>query len=345
MRRLTFLSVATLIISLCAASAPAEETPSVLVRTTPIQQGRLAETVTAYGTVAVDPKETVTLSFARPGSLSRLSVSAGQVVRQGEPLADFETAPETLQAFQQAAGALRFARAELSRTESMAAQRLATQSQLAEARKAVSDAEASVTAKRRQGMGRRFERLKAPFPGIVTAVSAKTGDSLAAGAPVVQLSRRGTLVVLLGVVPEATAKIRTGMTVRLSAIFDPAISMTGKVREVHRLADPQTRLVDVLVAVQGKGGERLVPGSRLRGEIATGAVTGWLVPRSAVLRDERGDYLYQVQGGRARLVRVTAGVERGDQVEVRGKLDPRLWVVVLGNYELADGMAVREEKP
>jgi RND family efflux transporter MFP subunit len=344
-RHLTLRFIATILFALYATIAPGDEAPSVLVRTTPLQQGRVVETIAGYGTVAVDPNTTVTLSFPRPGRVSRLSVSAGKVVRQGEPMADFETDPTAVEAFRQATSALHFAREELSRTESMAAQKLATQSQLATALKAVTDAEATVTAQRRQGMDRRSQRLTAPFPGIVTAVSAKSGDTLTAGASILQLSRRGALVVVLGVVPEAAVRIKPGTTVRLSAIFDSGLSLTGKVREVHRLADPQTRLVDVVVTIRDRGGERLVLGSRLRGEIALGAVMGWLVPRSAVLRDERGDYLYQVDRGRARLVRVIAGLERGDQVEVRGKMDPRLRVVVVGNYELADGMAVHEEKP
>jgi len=62
-----------------------------------------------------------------------------------------------------------------------------------------------------------------------------------------------------------------------------------------------------------------------------------------VLKDGRGDYLYQVSDGHAKRVAVTVGVESGGIVAVSGNLDGHLKVVVLGNYELKDGMVVREQ--
>jgi hypothetical protein len=63
-----------------------------------------------------------------------------------------------------------------------------------------------------------------------------------------------------------------------------------------------------------------------------------------VLRDGRGAYLFQVKDGHALRVDVAVGVESGGIVTVSGRLDSRLKVVVLGNYELQDGMALREAK-
>lgn len=340
-----FFFVVLITAALHATSATGAEAPSVLVRAVFLQKGKLAQTVTSFGTLTMDPRHSMTLSFPRAGSLARLSVSVGQVVGRGEPLAAFVTDPAAVQGYRQAVATLEYARGELARTESMAAQRLATRSQVATARKAVSDAEATVTAQNKVGMGRVTEKLAAPFAGVVTSVTAKEGDTLAAGAPVLQLSRRDQLVAVLGVMPEESRRIRAGMGVRLSSVFDPRLSMHGTVREIHALVDPQTRLLDVLVTIRSGSRTPLAAGSRVRGEITTGESSGWLVPRSAVLRDAGGSYLYQLAGGRARLVRVTTGVERGEQIAVTGKLDPSLKVVAVGNYQLSDGMPVREERP
>lgn len=338
----------SVLLALClqlAALSVAADRPSVLVRTAPLEKGRVLTTISSYGTAAIDPRQTVTVSFPRAGRVTRLLVAPGQVVRSGEPLLAFETDPSALLAFRQASSGLDLARAELARTETMVAQKLATQSQLASARKAAADAEATLEAQRTLGTGRLRERGVAPFAGIVTAVQAKEGDQVAAGAPLLQLSRRGALTVLLGVEPEHSARITAGMPVRMVSVFDPRQEFAGRVREVHGVVDPQTRLVEVVVGVSGRGATRLIPGSRLRGEITVTAGSGWLVPRSAVLRDAQGAYLYQADRGRARRIRVATGVERDGSIEVRGRLDPRLKVVVLGNYELSDGMALREEEP
>jgi membrane fusion protein (multidrug efflux system) len=67
------------------------------------------------------------------------------------------------------------------------------------------------------------------------------------------------------------------------------------------------------------------------------------VPRSAVLHDGNGDYLFQVSEGVARRVAVTVESDGDRLLGISGAgLDPALKVVVQGNYELSDGMAVRE---
>jgi hypothetical protein len=71
----------------------------------------------------------------------------------------------------------------------------------------------------------------------------------------------------------------------------------------------------------------------------------WVVPRSAVLRDAQGDYLFQVRQGHARRVNVQTGLEQGGLIAVRGSFEVNAPVVSLGNYELQDGMVVRGSQP
>jgi hypothetical protein len=53
--------------------------------------------------------------------------------------------------------------------------------------------------------------------------------------------------------------------------------------------------------------------------------------------------VFQVDQGKAHRVRVNVEGEHDDQVSVSGDLNSALPVVVLGNYELQDGMAVQEQ--
>jgi hypothetical protein len=76
--------------------------------------------------------------------------------------------------------------------------------------------------------------------------------------------------------------------------------------------------------------------------ITLGAGDAWSVPRQAVLSDEQGSYLFQVAGGHAHRVAVKVLGETAQTYGVDGRIDPALPVVVLGNYELRDGMPVRE---
>ena len=92
-------------------------------------------TIEAIGTVVGDPNRARTLSLAHGGQAVSVVASAGQRVQRGETLLTISPDPTARQAFQQAQAALSLARGDLQRTEKLAAQRLATQSQLAAARK------------------------------------------------------------------------------------------------------------------------------------------------------------------------------------------------------------------
>ena len=52
--------------------------------------------------------------------------------------------------------------------------------------------------------------------------------------------------------------------------------------------------------------------------------------------------IFQVAAGKARRVKVTTAGESQGMVAISGTIDPQLPVVVVGNYELTDGMLVRE---
>jgi RND family efflux transporter MFP subunit len=323
------------------ASSAADE-PSVLVRTVSLRQERVASSLTCYGVIAADPRGTASVTLPRSTRVSRLLVTQGEVVAPGAPLAEVVTDSADTFNYEQATLSVDYARKELERFESMAEQRLATQSQLAAARKTLADAEAALRKQKRLGSGRSLERLTAPFAGTVTAIAVKEGDRIPSGTALMQISRRGTLRAELGVEPEDSARVRKGMDVTLTPVFDGGKTLKGTVRDIHGVINPQTRLVDIIISLIGKDSAAILAGTQVRGVIHLSWQSAWVVPRQAVLRDDSGEYLYQVDKGRAR--RVNVGISRaGDGlVAVRGPVNPRLKVVSQGNYELRDGMAVRE---
>jgi outer membrane protein TolC len=104
----------------------------------------------------------------------------------------------------------------------------------------------------------------------------------------------------------------------------------------------RARNIDALVVLPAQSASLLVPGMRVKGTIQVGEHKAWAVPRQAVLTDDQGAYIFPVSQGRARRVNVTKGQESQILVAISGAMDTNLPVVVLGNYELQDGMKVRE---
>ena len=326
-----------------AFAAPEAVEAGVLIKSATLRKQPVAETLTAYGSVMTASGASENISFPRAGQITHLFVVAGQVVKSGQTLLDFSTDQNVAALYHQTETAEIFARGELMRVEDLAAHQLATQSQLAAARKALQDAQANLAAQKNIGDGLATQRVKAPFDGAVSRLSVQQGDRVAAGIAVMQLSRTGKLRATLGVEPEDIARLRAGMPVQIFSVFGNQPAVTSRVLQIHGVINPLTRLVDVDVQLQGAAGS-LLPGMQVRGTIALDESVAWVVPRSAVLRHERGSILFQVRAGHARRVPVPVWVELGSRVAVTGALDSKLSVVVSGNYELKDGMPVRESK-
>lgn len=329
-----------ILLSWLLASSPilAAEAPSVAVQTVALKQQIMADNVFGYGVVSPDTHSLQNINLPRPGQIVALLVSAGQVVKKGAPLLEFGTGTDAALSYQQALLATTFAQSEVARIEQLVSQQMATQSQLAVAKKTLADAQASLRAQTKLGSGRALERVIAPFDGVVVAVQAAQGDRLIAGAPVLQLARAGGQRVLLGVEPDEVNKVRAGMPVSVASVFNAKHKVAGRVAQVFGMINPQTQFVDVLVQVPSGG---LLPGTRVRAEIQVSQQKSWVVPRSAVLRDAQGAYIFQVYQGRARRINVQPELEQGGLVAVRGAFTANEPVVSLGNYELQDGMAVR----
>ncbi len=328
----------------CAASAArAQEAPahaSALVRAVAAQQRVLTRTVTGFGAVAFAPSGIVNGNFAKAGRVVRVAVAAGQRVRRGDVLIEIAADPSAVLAYAQARDAARYARQEMARTRSLFSRQLATRAQLDAARRALADAEHALAAQRAMGAQIGRDRLVAPFDGTVVSVTAVPGDRFAAGANLVQVTRADRLQAMLGIEPADGRNVRPGSSVALASVSDPQSTGTGTVAWVGGGVDPQTGLV--LVAVRVEAGT-LLAGARVRGDIAVARRRTLAVPRQAVLRDGGQAYLFQVAGGRAHRVAVQTGIEDAGWTEIRGQLASGEPVVVLGNYELQDGMAVREE--
>jgi RND family efflux transporter MFP subunit len=337
----TFLSIGMMFPAMASSENAA---PSVLIKSEPLRKLSVAETLTAYGSVTPSTGAVINISFQRAGQIARLFIVAGQRVRRGQVLLDFATDPNAAALYHQAETTEIFARGELTRVEDLAAHQLATQSQLAAARKTLRDAQTTLVAQKHIGAGMATQRVNASFDGVVSQLSMQQGDRVPSGIPILQLSKAGKLRATLGVEPEDIVRLRDGMPVQIASVFGNQPAVVSMLLQIHGVINPLTRLVDVDVELQDTT-SGLLPGMQVRGVITLDSRESWVVPRSAVLRDEQGSFLFQARNGHAVRVPVTAGLESGHSVAVSGALDNSLKIIVSGNYELQDGMLLRENNP
>jgi RND family efflux transporter MFP subunit len=338
-----------LIITLGVRTAIADDAV-VSVTTAAIRREPIAQPVTAYGAVEASAANLTSVNLPYVARITQLRVQSGESVRHGEPLFVVQADPAAALAATQARSAVAFAGGEATRTWSLYEKGLATASQLATARKAVQDAQETLASQDKSGIVSGSKIIASPVDGVVVQVSVGQGDQVQAGAPIVQLAASGSgrdnrANVQLGVEPAAAAAIHPGDSVRLRGLSTELAnaSVTGRVAMVGASVDMQSQLVNVGASVP-LGGTAFIPGTRVAAAIDTKRGVYWVVPRSAVLSDAQGHFVFQVAGGKAHRIKVAVRIEDGNRYGVDGDLDSAQPVVVSGNYELQDAMTVQDSK-
>lgn len=318
-----------------APAMPASEVASVM----PVRR-TFHTHVAAFGQLAADSRGALALSLPQAGEVVATDAIAGRRVQRGTALLQLVTDPGTRSAFLQAQSALQVAQADLARSEQMHAQKLATNAQLDAARKTLADARAVFDAQARLGGAQASVTLAAPADGVVSALDVQRGERVAAGTTLVKFTPTAALAAQLGVDPEAASGIRAGMPVRLRPVYAAhgAQSVPATVAMVGAAVDSQSRLVNLVATLDAP--VQLAAGTALAANITTSDFSAWAVPRAALQTDAGGNFIYQIEHGKAHRVDVRVVAPDGTPIGVAGPLDPRAPVITLGSYELADGDAV-----
>ena len=169
------------------------------------------------------------------------------------------------------------------------------------------------------------------------------GAIVAAGMALVETIGQDQITVRIGVEDEDVGHLEQGQAVRILPVnAADGRTIDGRVHLITRQVNPATRLVDVFVSPAD--GARLLLNEYVEARIAIAAHDALVVPRAAVLPEDGQYVLYTVADGRATRQVVTIGLENATHIEVAGDgLQEGQAVVVVGNSELHDGMAVAAE--
>jgi RND family efflux transporter MFP subunit len=333
------LSILPLLLAACgggATDAGGSEKISAAVTTQAVHQGSLPDIVSAYGTAMPAIDAASTLSIQAEGAVTQFDITAGSAVHRGQRLLTFTLSPAAAATYQQARTALNVARAQREHTAQLLAHQLATRDQLAQADKVSSDARSALDALRKQqGDGSTMELL-APVDGIVSSIAATRGDTLQPGAPLLSLARGGGVVVSVGIEMDPLHEPVPGDKVTLVPLGAGA-SVAGVVKRVAGILDAHTHLQNADITPDGP----VIAGMGYRADITVGEWHGWLVPRDALLGDGTMWQVFQIAGDKAIKVPVTIVGESDTVSVVSGALDAQRPLVVVGNTQLDDGMAVR----
>lgn len=291
------------------------------------------------------------------GYLKKWYVDIGGRVTAGELLAEIET-PETDQQLAQARADLNTARAnlnlsqitanryeDLKNTDSVSKQDVDNAHGDFEAKQAaVASAESNV---RRLEELQSFEKIYAPFDGIITARNTDVGHLInsGAGAPQTELFHVAairTLRVYVNVPQQYSPSAKPGLTADLTLGEFPGRRFEGKLVRTANAIDPSTRTLLVEVDVNNSTGE-LLPGAytEVHLKVPSGAPT-YILPVTALIFRSQGLQVGIVgSDNRANLVSVTLGRDFGNVVEVTSGLPENASVVTNPPDSLVQGESLR----
>ena len=199
-----------------------------------------------------------------------------------------------------------------------------------------------------------FERITAPFAGVITARNTdngqlinagSTGAASGAGRELFHIAAIDTLRVFVNVPQIYSRDAKPSTVADLTLQQFPGRQFPGKLVRNADAIDPATRTLLVEVDVNNRSGE-LLPGSyaQVHLKLASGPPTV-LLPVSALIFRADGLQVATLDGDRARLVPITMGRDFGTQVEVVSGLNPGQRVIDSPPDSLVDNETVHVIQP
>jgi RND family efflux transporter MFP subunit len=294
-----------------------------------------------------------TLYARSSGYIVRWTKDIGASVKKGELLAEI-TAPEIDQQLKQAeatraqtAAGEALAKSTAERWQNLREKDAVTQQDLDERSSAYKQAQSDLAAAEANVSRLRslqgFNRVVAPFDGVVTRRNIDVGDLVDAG-------NSGTGRALFSVaqidplrlyvyVPQAYAnQVKVGDAVTVTLAERVGEQYQGTIARTARAIDTATRTMQVEIRVPNPQGA-LIAGSYVQVLLPIkGDNTGLVVPTNALLFRPEGSYVAVVDGqGHVRLSLVKLGTDFGTAVEVLSGLNSSDRIVVNPADSLADG--------
>ncbi len=298
------------------------------------------------------------------GYLKRWYVDIGTHVKEGQLLAEIDT-PEIDQQLEQARADLKNAQAneQLAQTTATRWQNLLKTNSVSkqETDQAVSDLSArqasvdSMTANvHRLEQLQSFEKVYAPFAGVITARNTDIGALINAGAggapqELFHMAAVNKLRVYVAVPEIDSQAAQTGATATLTLDEFPGETFQGTIVRDSDSIDANSRTLNVEVDVDNSQG-RIKTGAYVFVHLklpqtthtSTQSVT---IPANTLLFRSEGLRVGVVRNGRAELVPVTIGRDFGATVEIVAGLQPTEQIIVNPSDSLASGTPVQVNAP
>ena len=284
-----------------AQTSAAGQIPTVTV----VVPGRsqVGRVITASGPLGAKRDQPIGIAGAG-GRVIRVLVDAGSWVKAGQILAVVDRSVQTEQAAQQAASIqaakaqAELAQAEYDRAIALQARGFISKSDI-DTKKATRDAALAQVRVAQAQLGATRAQIGqlnviAPTSGLILARSVEVGQVVSPGSGALfRLAEGGDMEMRAQLAQQDLASIHVGMPASVTPVGAQA-PLAGTVWQVAPVIDPQSRLGEVRISIPYTPAVK--PGGFAEAKITAGETSAPLLPQSAVLSDEQGNYVYIING-------------------------------------------------
>jgi len=281
----------------------------------------------------------VTLTAELPGTVVKLAVENGAVVKEGEVLLELDTTLEQADLASAMAG-LRLAKINLERNKELLDKRIVAQSEYDTA-VATFDQEQAKAVTLQATIAKKI--IRAPFAGQAGLRKVNLGQTVAAGDELIPLHSSDPIYVEFSVPQTRLDSISVGQTLRVltDGVKEP---VTGEITAINPVVDEATRSARVQGTLRNEDG-RLRAGLFAEVEVVMPEKLEVVsVPMSSILNAAYGDSVYVIEEKDGKMVArqqfVQLGRNRGDFVAVIKGLSAGDRVVSAGAFKLTNGATV-----
>jgi len=294
------------------------------------------------------------------GYLKKWYFDIGARVHKGQLLAEIET-PEIDQQLQQSRAELERMQANMelagvtsNRWQNLLSKHAVSQQEADQARSNYLAAQAAVDASkanvRRLEQLQSYEKIVAPFDGIITARNTDIGDLINEGSgstnprELFHLAATNKLRVYVAVPEVYSDSIHDGASVTLTQDSNPGVKIPGVIVRNANAIDHTTRTLNVEVDVENRD-NKLLPGAYVfvHFHVAAGANTV-TIPSNTLLFRSEGLRVGVIRGDRVQLVPVTIGHDYGATVEVTSGLNASDEIILDPSDSLTSGTEVHANR-
>lgn len=281
--------------------------------------------------------ESVVLRPEVAGRIARIGFRDGEAVRRGQLIVGLDASVNEAEVAQ-ARAEYELAQSNLRRTEDLARKNFISSSAQEQAASNV-----QVSAAKLKLAEARLAKMKivAPFDGVVGIRNVSVGDYVKDGTDLVNIEDVGTLKVDFRLPERNVAQIRGGQPVEVTADALPNETFRGALEAINPRVDAAGRSLEVRAKLANPE-RKLRPGMFVRVRVIVGErANALLVPEEAIVPQGEDFYVFRVEEGNARRVKVKTGVRRDAKVEIVEGLAAGDKVVTAGMRLVRDGQPVK----